>query len=66
MAVARLDYVVLTHFHVDHIGGIDDVGARIPIATVIDRGHDYLPPPDDDPAFRALPRVPSGAGAPAG
>ena len=40
--VSRLDYVVLTHFHADHIGGLHDVGARLPIGTVIDRGHDYL------------------------
>ena len=49
--VARLDYALLTHFHADHIGGINDVGARLPIATVIDRGHDYLTPADDDPTF---------------
>ena len=52
MNVARLDYALLTHFHVDHIGGINDVGARLPITTVIDRGHEYLTPPDDDPTFR--------------
>ena len=51
--VTQLDYVVLTHFHADHIGGLADVGARIPIATVIDRGHEYLTPPDDDPTFKA-------------
>jgi beta-lactamase superfamily II metal-dependent hydrolase len=50
--VTRLDYAVLTHYHVDHIGGINDVGARIPITTVIDRGREYLPPADDDPAFK--------------
>jgi len=33
-------------------GGITDVGARPPIATVIDRGHEYLTPPADDPTFR--------------
>jgi beta-lactamase superfamily II metal-dependent hydrolase len=52
MAVTQLDYVLLTHFHVDHIGGIGDVGARVPIAALIDRGYDYLPPPDDDETFR--------------
>ena len=50
--VTRLDYVVLTHYHADHIGGINDVGAHVPITTVIDRGREYLPPPDDDPAFK--------------
>jgi beta-lactamase superfamily II metal-dependent hydrolase len=51
MAVTQLDYALLTHFHVDHIGGIRDVGARVAIATVIDRGYAYLPPPDNDETF---------------
>lgn len=49
--VTRLDYVVLTHYHADHAGALDEVGARLPIATVIDRGHEYLRPPDTDPTF---------------
>jgi len=51
--VSRLDYVVLTHFHADHIGGLHEIGARLPIGTVIDRGHEYLRPADDDPTFNA-------------
>jgi hypothetical protein len=27
------------------------VAERVPIGTVIDRGHDYLRPPDTDPTF---------------
>ena len=42
--VSRLDYVLLTHYHGDHIFGVYDVAGRLPIATLIDRGHDYLPP----------------------
>ena len=45
---ARLDYAVITHFHVDHMGGIKDVGEAIPIGTLIDRGTAYLPPPATD------------------
>jgi beta-lactamase superfamily II metal-dependent hydrolase len=50
-APVRLDYALLTHYHADHVGGIGDVAERIPIATVIDRGDEYLRPPDDDPTF---------------
>src|SRR3954463_12448185 len=28
--VARLDYVLLTHYHGDHIGGVFDVAGRLP------------------------------------
>jgi beta-lactamase superfamily II metal-dependent hydrolase len=49
--VTRIDYAVVTHFHADHIGALNDVADRVPIATVIDRGDDYLTPPDADPTF---------------
>ena len=55
----RIDYAVLTHFHPDHIGGIADVAAAVPIRKVIDRGspaYSYLPPPDNAvfKAYRAF------------
>jgi competence protein ComEC len=37
-AIERIDFVLLTHFHVDHAGGITQLAARIPIGTVIDHG----------------------------
>lgn len=66
-AQASLDYAVLTHFHPDHIGGIGDVAAAVPIRRIIDRGSpgfEYLPPPDDAVsqgyrAFLARSRVPA-------
>jgi len=33
-----LDYGYLTHFHVDHMGALADVGSRIPIRLMLDRG----------------------------
>jgi beta-lactamase superfamily II metal-dependent hydrolase len=44
--VSRLDYVVLTHYHGDHIAGVFDVAGRMAVGTLIDRGHDYLAPAD--------------------
>jgi beta-lactamase superfamily II metal-dependent hydrolase len=56
--VATLDYVLLTHYHGDHIGGIYDVAGRLPIGTLIDRGADYLPPADESFArYREFLRV---------
>ncbi len=36
--VHKLDYVLITHFHVDHVGGFPQLLDRIPIGTVIDHG----------------------------
>lgn len=47
----RIDYAVITHFHTDHMGGIEEVGAAIPIGKLIDRGTAYLPPPQTDKAM---------------
>jgi beta-lactamase superfamily II metal-dependent hydrolase len=52
-APARLDYAVLTHFHSDHVGGIAELAARLPIDTIVDRGDDYLTPPPGDSTFTA-------------
>jgi glyoxylase-like metal-dependent hydrolase (beta-lactamase superfamily II) len=34
----KLKYLVVTHLHADHMGGVPDVDALLPIETVIDRG----------------------------
>lgn len=34
----RIDYLLVTHFHGDHIGGIPELASRIPIGTFIDYG----------------------------
>ena len=36
--VTRLDYVLITHFHGDHFGGVPQLADRIPIGTFIDHG----------------------------
>src|SRR5579864_6985202 len=36
--VKKIDFVLVTHFHKDHAGGITQLAARIPVATVIDHG----------------------------
>src|SRR5260370_13709872 len=36
--ITKIDYVLITHFHVDHVGGVPQLVARIPIGTFIDHG----------------------------
>ena len=36
--VERIDYLLITHFHPDHVGGVAALAARIPIGTFIDYG----------------------------
>lgn len=34
----KLDYVLITHFHDDHVGGVTQLAAAIPVGTFIDHG----------------------------
>ncbi len=36
--ITKIDYVLITHFHTDHVGGAPQLAARIPIRTFIDHG----------------------------
>src|SRR6266404_3239212 len=37
--VTVLDYLVITHYHGDHVGGAADVASRIPIRNFVDHGN---------------------------
>lgn len=36
--LTKIDYVLITHFHEDHVGGAPQLAAKIPIGTFIDHG----------------------------
>jgi competence protein ComEC len=59
--VSRIDYLLVTHFHPDHVGGVPELSQLIPIGTFID--HDTVSPnagkqvPGTLDAFDAYKRV---------
>lgn len=36
--VSKLDYLVSTHYHVDHIGGLQELAQKVPVGTFVDHG----------------------------
>ena len=46
--VTQIDHLILTHYHVDHVGGLEELAKRIPIKHFIDHGatveeHEQVP-----------------------
>jgi len=41
--ISKIDYVLITHFHVDHVGGLPQLAARMPIGTILDHGDNREP-----------------------
>ena len=53
--LSKLDYVLITHYHVDHVGGMTELLAQFPVGTVLDHGPNReTPPPNAPPAFAAF------------
>jgi len=36
--VSRLDYLLVTHYHADHVGGVPEIARRLPVRTFVDHG----------------------------
>ena len=51
--VASLDYLVITHFHADHAGGVPEVVSRLPVKTFVDYGEPIETTPFATAAFDA-------------
>ena len=47
--VTAIDHLITTHYHGDHIGGLAELTARIPIKEFIDHGPNTQPNPAIDP-----------------
>src|SRR5690348_11347472 len=53
-SLKRIDYLITTHFHIDHFGGAAELAQLMPIGTVYDNG---IPDhnPDNNPADTRFP-----------
>jgi len=38
LGVSKIDYLIITHYHMDHVGGAMELVKRIPVDTFIDHG----------------------------
>ncbi len=58
LGLSKIDYLIITHYHMDHVGGVVDLVKRIPVDTFIDHGPnvEHLPPGVKDD-----PQLPGGA-----
>ncbi|HEX8983948.1 MAG TPA: MBL fold metallo-hydrolase [Bryobacteraceae bacterium] len=36
--VERIDYMLVTHHHLDHVGGVPEIAAKLPVGTFVDHG----------------------------
>ena len=53
----RIDYVLITHFHRDHVGGVTQLASQIKIGTFIDHGsnlEDAAAPREDFAAYEKV------------
>jgi beta-lactamase superfamily II metal-dependent hydrolase len=55
--VKQIDYLVVTHYHMDHVGGVPQLAARIPIRTFVDHGSSVESGPEADQLVAAYKSV---------
>jgi beta-lactamase superfamily II metal-dependent hydrolase len=53
--LTRIDYLLVSHYHVDHVGGAVELMSLLPVGTVIDHGPNREAlAPNADPKFLAM------------
>ena len=55
--VTKLDYVLITHFHMDHVGGVPNLVERIPVGEFLDHGVDREDSSDTKEIYAAYLKV---------
>ena len=59
--LSRIDYLLVTHFHGDHFGGVMELAQRLPIGTFVDHGDVPAEAEQNVPGTLALFRLPGRA-----
>lgn len=59
--ISKLDYVLVTHYHVDHVGGVPQLAERMKIGTFVDHGPNREDSDDTRANYAAYEKVLRGA-----
>src|SRR5580658_4382799 len=51
--IQRIDYLVVSHYHQDHIGGVAQLAALIPIRNFVDHGKNFEGVKDNGDVYNA-------------
>ena len=51
--VKKIDYLVVTHYHADHVGGVPQLAAKLPIVNFVDHGKSFETGKDLDVMYKA-------------
>ena len=55
--VKQIDYLLITHFHTDHVGGVPQLAAKLPIRNFVDHGETIEHDADGTRQFHAYLKV---------
>lgn len=60
LGVTKIDYLLMTHYHIDHVGGLQSLMAKLPVGAFVDHGPNREePPPNATPRQLAFATVTS-------